>query len=248
MSRLAGNRGGIWSNVRVAGSSVHVIRLVSIRGSSLRELTRRVELQLETGQEDQDEPEVAADLVRRIGAADRAAESELFERYQPRLLYVMRRQASRYPDEVEDLVQSALIIVIEKLRGAAIAEPARLGGYIYGIANNLRLAHHRDRLRHDGTSNPDVLERVSDGLAEPERLVAGEELTRQVRRVIAELGEVRDREILTRLYLEQQERAEICEALDIPPDHFRRVLHRARNRLKSLLRADEYKSDKTLDD
>jgi RNA polymerase sigma-70 factor, ECF subfamily len=58
-----------------------------------------------------------------------------------------------------------------------------------------------------------------------------------VRRLLAELPVERDREILRRHYLSEESKDSVCHALGIDDAHFRRVLHRAKQRLRELLEA-----------
>jgi len=194
---------------------------------------------MDTHQGDLEEAMVAADLTGRIRAGDPAAENELVQRYGERLRYVLQRQMSAFPHDVDDVIQESLLAAIERLRNEGLDEPARLGGFIYGIARNLRLAKLREHTRHDGDAHPDIVVRIADGGSGPEEVVAGRETTRVVRRLLAELGSTRgrerDREVLVRLYVHQQSREQVCEALDINPEHLRRVLHRAKQRLRVLL-------------
>jgi len=218
----------------------NVIRLVSDGRGRLSALGRTGDARVDPEQQERDESEIAAQLVARIRAGDRAAEAELIERYQPRLLYVLRRQMLQQPHDVEDVAQSALTATIVRLRAEAIEAPERLGGFIYGIARILRRENQRLAARHRSDADPEMLDRLPDGSPEPERLVAGVETTTLLRRVLAELGETsgtsRDREVLVRLYVMEQSRDEVCRSLRIAPEHLRRVVHRARQRLKGLMR------------
>jgi RNA polymerase sigma-70 factor, ECF subfamily len=45
----------------------------------------------------------------------------------------------------------------------------------------------------------------------------------------------RDREILVRFYLDDEERETICRELGLSEEHFNRVIFRARNRFRELL-------------
>ena len=47
----------------------------------------------------------------------------------------------------------------------------------------------------------------------------------------------RDKEILRRYFVFEQDKPLICQALDLTPDQFDKVLYRARNRLKSKIEA-----------
>jgi RNA polymerase sigma-70 factor (ECF subfamily) len=55
-----------------------------------------------------------------------------------------------------------------------------------------------------------------------------------VRQVITELNSDRDREVLLRFYLREEEKEQICADLGLSSLHFNRVLFRARERYKQL--------------
>jgi len=218
----------------------NVIRLVNrLHRSSLDTSPHKTPPRMDTHQGDLEEAVVAADLTGRIRAGDPAAENELVQRYGERLRYVLRRQMSAFPHDVDDVIQESLLAAIERLRNGGLEEPARLGGFIYGIARNLRLAKLREHARHDGSVDPDLISTIPDGRQSPDGLQSSAETTRIVRRLLTELGahrgRERDREVLFRLFLRQQRREEVCEALGISPEHLRRVVHRAKRRLKALI-------------
>ncbi len=64
-----------------------------------------------------------------------------------------------------------------------------------------------------------------------------------VREVLQDLSTERDRQILTRYYLADQDKDDICRELELPEDHFKRVLFRARQRYRTLY---EQRCDKAL--
>ena len=69
--------------------------------------------------------------------------------------------------------------------------------------------------------------------------VSREQVRDAVGVLLAELGTPRDREILTRLYLRDEDKDDICDALGVDSTHFNRVLFRAKQRFRELLvRAD----------
>ena len=55
-----------------------------------------------------------------------------------------------------------------------------------------------------------------------------------MRQLLAELDLERDREILARFYIAEQEKGTICRELGVAGDHFKRVLFRARERYREL--------------
>jgi RNA polymerase sigma-70 factor (ECF subfamily) len=50
-----------------------------------------------------------------------------------------------------------------------------------------------------------------------------------------QLAQPRDREILHRFYLLEEDKSVICSALDLSAAHFDRVLYRAKQRMRELL-------------
>jgi RNA polymerase sigma-70 factor (ECF subfamily) len=59
-----------------------------------------------------------------------------------------------------------------------------------------------------------------------------------VRRVIGDLPP-RDRDLLRALFLEEQEKSEVCARFGVEPDYLRVLLHRAKARFKALYLARE---------
>jgi RNA polymerase sigma-70 factor (ECF subfamily) len=185
------------------------------------------------------EPQIAADLVARIGRGARDAEEALVRRYGPGLLYLLKRR-TRDPELALDLRQDTFRIAIEKLRTSRIDDPERLGAYLRGVALNLWIAHQRKHARRATTADSDAVEEAADeGAAGPFENVSREQVRACVGALLQELGTPRDREILTRFYIEDEDKDAICEALGVDSTHFNRVLFRAKQRFRELLaRAD----------
>ncbi len=66
---------------------------------------------------------------------------------------------------------------------------------------------------------------------------AERQIAARVKRVINSMGTPRDRLILTRFYLDEEDKESICHDLNLDAAQFDKVLHRARGRLKDLLEA-----------
>jgi len=172
------------------------------------------------------------ELVERILRGDRSAESELVSRYQRGIL-VLLRNASRDPSVVEDLGQETLRVAIEKIRSGALREPGKLSGFVCAIARNLTIAHFR-RLGSRPTS--DLAEEPAIASADPGPLdeALRAERGNVVRRVLSELKSKRDRRILFRFYIVEDEKDAICADMGLTSRHFNRVLFRARERYRDL--------------
>jgi RNA polymerase sigma-70 factor (ECF subfamily) len=189
-------------------------------------------------QGEQSEHEIAADLARQIGQGVRAAEQALVARYGPGLHYLLK-QRTRDSELALDIRQDALRVVIEKLRAGTLEQPERLAGYLRGIALNLCGAQRRKEFRRATTADSDAIDTIADGSADPEEHLSEDQLRRAVRELLAELSTPRDRDILTRVYLLEEDKDAICAALGVDSLHFNRVLFRAKQRFRELLmRAD----------
>jgi RNA polymerase sigma-70 factor, ECF subfamily len=180
------------------------------------------------------EAEVATDLVRRIQAGDATAETELFERYSRGLLYMLRRTAGD-PSLAEDLHQESFRIVLERLRERGLEDPERLAGFLHRTAKNLFLAGYRKGVRRKTDGESEGMEAVPDPAADALHEAVRQEEAALVRRLIGELETDRDRQILYRFYIAEEDKERICAALELSSLHFNRVLFRARQRFKDLL-------------
>jgi len=184
-----------------------------------------------------EEARAAADLVRRIGGGDAAAEAELVERYSRGVLFLLRRLA-KDPALAEDLHQETLLVVLGRLRGTGLEQPDRLVGFIRATARNLWSGQQRKIARRATDSDSERVERATaDERSGQLRRVLGQERARAVRRALSELRTERDRQILYRFYLLEETKEAICADLDLSDLHFNRVLHRARQRLGEILRS-----------
>lgn len=184
------------------------------------------------------EADVATELVARIRAGDRPAETAFVERYQRGLLSHLRRKTGD-PALAADLCQDALRIALERLRGAGLDDPARLAAFLHGVAGNLVLAHYRRERRRDTRTDDDVVSRAPDPGGGQFAEISREQVARCVRQLLDDLPTPRDREILQQYYIDDRSKEEICRDLELDALHFNRVLFRAKQRFRELMvRAD----------
>jgi RNA polymerase sigma-70 factor, ECF subfamily len=183
--------------------------------------------------EDPAEAEVATDLVRRIAAGDAAAEAQLVERYSRGVLYLLRRLGAA-PELADDFHQETFRIVLERLRRRGLEQPAALVGFLHGTARHLILAERRKagRLR---TGDDEVLAAATHPAPSQLHTVLLDEEAALVRQLIGELQTDRDRQILLRYYVAEEEKESICADLRLERLHFNRVLFRARQRFRQLM-------------
>ena len=178
------------------------------------------------------ETNIPADLVDRIRRGDKEAESVLVQRYSRGISFVIGQVIQNVTD-VQELAQQTLMIAIEKIRQGAVREPERLSGYICGIAKKLAWDHiKKTRLRNP--AQIDEIASVVDSSDGPFEQLLRKEEAEIVRQVIGKLRVPRDREIITRHYLHDEERKSICASLSLTNVQFNRVIFRALDRFKEL--------------
>jgi RNA polymerase sigma-70 factor, ECF subfamily len=136
-----------------------------------------------------------------------------------------------------DLLNEAIVIAWEHYRSGRIAQRERIAGYVYQVAMNL-LRNYRRKLseRDDRRASLQALDlQAATEMDAEERLEY--QIAARVRDVVEDLPTARDREIVTRFYLDEDDKEVICNDLGLTHLHFDKVIHRARRRMKTLLEA-----------
>lgn len=175
-----------------------------------------------------DEAQVAAVL-----AGDREAYAVLVGRYQDRLFNAMLRMVGSR-DDAADLVQDALVqayVKLDTFRGAA-----RFYTWLYRIAMNLALSHHRRRRPTASIEQAKDAagEEPVDRAAGPEQRMLSAEQVGQVQTALDQLGD-QHRQIIVLREIEGCSYETIAEILGLPVGTVRSRLFRARLQLKELL-------------
>lgn len=140
----------------------------------------------------------------------------------------------RDPEVAADILQDAAVTTLEKLRNGQIAHPENIGGYLYRVAIN----HLRNHRRKDRSALCDTapIDELADVDTDPEwEKVGRPQWAEAARRVLDEMPVARDRDLLMRFYLHDEDKGEICRELHLSEEHFNRVIFRARNRFRELL-------------
>ncbi len=140
----------------------------------------------------------------------------------------------RDPELAADILQDAAVTTLEKLRSGEIARPENLGGYLYRVAlNHLRNHRRKDR---SAVSSADALDELPSSDSEENCAdIGGRQWASMARRMLEEMPVARDREILVRFYLDDEDKDSICRRLQLSEDHFNRVIFRARNRFREFI-------------
>ena len=173
-------------------------------------------------------------LVERIGAGDRDAETALVLRFSRPLGFLLQRRTGDR-EGARDLLQETFIAALRRLRAGELQRPEALPAFLRGIALNVVLGSERRTERRHMEYDMDAVHEVLDSQASAETRLEHGQTVALVKRVIGDMKVARDREVLVRFFLSDEDKSDICRSLGLDADHFDRVLHRARRRLKALL-------------
>lgn len=168
-------------------------------------------------------------------AAGHEVQNRLYLKYRRPLLQIfLQRRIER--DTAQDLLQRTFLQAIKKIRAEGLQDPANLGGYLYRTACKLAIAHWRGELARRRSSAGEPLANLQDDALAVDERIDREMLARSVRTFLDELPRERDREVLRRLYLDEEPKAEIRESMRLTDLQFNQVLFRARQRFGEILR------------
>jgi RNA polymerase sigma factor (sigma-70 family) len=185
---------------------------------------------------------VPAEEIERIVAAaltgDRHAESRMLVVLRPGVLAVLRFGAFHRWVDAEDLTQETLHIVVERVRARTIEDPRKVFSFAASTARNLALNAARKALRQQTVVDSDLVDELAQNLEmEQSELSDADDrhLAEAVMAMLEELPTERDRQMLTRFYLDGVDKQQLCRELGLSPKHFDRVLMRARSRLRTII-------------
>ncbi|BFM08632.1 RNA polymerase sigma factor [Halioxenophilus aromaticivorans] len=173
------------------------------------------------------------ELVNQIRSGNAQAELSMVTRFAPGLKTMLNRKCS--PDIAEDVFQETWRVAIEKVRKGDLRQPDRLPAFIHQIARNQVVMYYRKN--SDTQETPDDNDLVAPGPS-PEQALETRRIQDHVRGMIEQLDTPRDREILKRYYVLEEDKEQICEDLNLSSQHFNRVIYRAKTRMRSFFVKD----------
>jgi RNA polymerase sigma factor (sigma-70 family) len=134
-----------------------------------------------------------------------------------------------------DLLNDAVCTTWEKWCAGQIQRPEQIAGYIFQVAMNL--LRNRRRLvadRSERRANIEQLDREKITAASAEH-EAEEHIAERLKSLVLAMESQRDRNVLVRFYLDEEEKESICQDMRLDARQFDRILYRARQRLRQLL-------------
>jgi len=171
--------------------------------------------------------------VDRIRAGDPLAMTELYRVFTRGIRYLLLRSLGM--EELDDRVHDCFVIVTEAIRSGELRDPARLMGYVRTVVRRHIAASIEDAInkRRTTVEFEDSVFTVSDWKNNPEQNLLARQRAEIARRVFNGVSR-RDREILSRFYLQEQPQEQICEEMGLSYNQFRLLKSRAKARFGKL--------------
>jgi len=168
------------------------------------------------------------DLVARIQRGEESGMEELYRLFGRGIRYRLCRQLG--PQELDDKVHDTFVIVVQAIRRDELREPERLMGFVRTVVRR-QVAAYIDKVVHSRRDelNLDLGDRVADRRNNPEQSADFGQKVEFMQGILRSLSE-RDREILTRFYLDEQSQEQICQEMSLSATQFRLLKSRAKAR------------------
>lgn len=138
--------------------------------------------------------------------------------------------------DVSDRLHDIFLIVTESIRSGDLREPERLMGYVKTVVRRQIAGHLHSRREQRLKWRPiDIGPALPDRRPTAEHRLIGREHRELAHRLIGAMRQ-REREVLTRFYVQEQPPAIICREMDLSATQFRLLKSRAKARLTTLCR------------
>lgn len=174
------------------------------------------------------------EYVERLRDGDPPTEQH-FVSYFNQLLRIKLRARMLAAEVVDDLRQETFIRVIAAVRTSGVRQPERFGAFVNSICNNVLLEFYRSSSRSKPLEDSHL--QTADKVLDLEGMLATKECKEKVLQILKELPG-RDRDLLRAFFLEEKEKDEVCRQFGVDRDYLRVLLHRAKDRFKSLYEKD----------
>ena len=171
-------------------------------------------------------------LVERIRGGEQSAMEELYRIFSTGIRFHLCRQLG--PQDLEDRVHDAFVIITQSIQRGDLREPERLMGYIRTVVRRQVAAQIENVVQSRRNCTPvEIGLTLVDHHPNPERTAIERETTRVAMGLLKSIPD-RDREVLIRFYLKEQRPDQICRELDLTETQFRLIKSRAKARFGEL--------------
>ncbi|RLA50731.1 MAG: hypothetical protein DRR42_12275 [Gammaproteobacteria bacterium] len=184
-----------------------------------------------------DPARVTIRLVERIQQGVKSAESEFVEQFSRSVFLMLLKRTDGDEFVAHECTQETLLISLVKIRAGEIRKPQLISAFVRQTAINTTANYYRKHNRFValGKEQPEPSVWGTDAASD----IDGAQVQRSLMELLRLLPVQRDRELLDRFYLRDQEKKEICNSLNLTSAHFDRVLFRAKKRARDVLRTNK---------
>jgi RNA polymerase sigma-70 factor, ECF subfamily len=171
-------------------------------------------------------------LVERLRAGDPGGMEDLYRLFSKGIrFYLCRHLGSQ---DLDDKVHDAFLVITQAIQRGDLREPERLMGYVRTIVRRQVAAHIDTAVQARRRQiDLDFGIPVADHGLSPERRMIEQQNFDLAMRILGSLNK-RDREVLTRFYLHEQNQDEICREMKLTETQFRLIKSRAKARFGEL--------------
>ena len=156
---------------------------------------------------------------------------ELYRVFSTGIRFRLYRQLD--PQDVDDGVHDAFLIVAQSICRGDVRHPERLMGYVQTVVRRQVAAHIENAVQRRNQSNLDEGVVLRDRYPNPESAAMERQTGSLVLRILQSIPK-RDREVLIRFYLKEQSAGEICRFMSLTDTQFRLIKSRAKARFGEL--------------
>jgi len=156
-----------------------------------------------------------------------------FVSYFSQLIQLKLRSRVQSSEVVDELKQEIFVRFFSVLRGKeGIRQGSRLGAFVNSVCNNVLLEHYRSSSRTTPLQEDEEEVEIPDLKVDILGSVLSGEIASRVRAVLDGLGE-RDRRLLKAVFLEEQDKDDVCRDFHVDRSYLRVLLHRAKQTFRS---------------
>lgn len=158
-----------------------------------------------------------------------------FASYFGRFLRIRFRARRLPPDVIDELVQDTLLRVMTKVLKGEVRQPECFGAFVNSICNNVLLECYRTvgRNQQMAETRQEIPEMVPDMELDLEGMVASKQSFERMRKILSGLP-ARDRDLLQAVFSKEKDQDAVCREFGVDRDYLRVLLHRAKQKFKSL--------------
>jgi RNA polymerase sigma-70 factor (ECF subfamily) len=167
-----------------------------------------------------------ASVVERIRLGEQAAVEELYRVFSRGIRYYLCRQLG--PQDLDDRLHDCFLVVIHAIKKGDLREPERLMGFVRTIVRR-QIAGFIDGMVETRKKQVDIEfgNIIPDEKLNPENSAISKQRESLAASVLKTINK-RDREILTRFYLQEQSQEQICQEMSLTDTQFRLLKSRAK--------------------